>query len=93
MRNPEITKNTSTPTKPPPGGKSQRWLANTVSTAIIRKPECPGADVRVQRGASADASIGCIFANGATTERSPSTKKPRRNISRSPGSSAGPRFP
>src|SRR4051812_32210133 len=41
MRNPEITKNTSTP-RNPPDGQPTRWCATTAMTATARSPWMSG---------------------------------------------------
>jgi hypothetical protein len=42
IRKPEITKNTSTPTKPPAGRPRSTWKASTSSTATARRPSMSG---------------------------------------------------
>ena len=38
IKYPEITKNTSTPTKPPPNPGTPKWNNNTATTATARSP-------------------------------------------------------
>jgi hypothetical protein len=42
MRNPEMTKNTSTPAKPPGAAAGKAWNASTASTATARRPSTSG---------------------------------------------------
>ena len=42
MRKPEMTKNTSTPTKPPGRADGNEWKTTTVTMAIARSPSMSG---------------------------------------------------
>ena len=42
MRYPEMTKNTSTPRKPPPSQRLSAWYTMTAMTASARRPSRPG---------------------------------------------------
>ena len=49
IKKPEITKNTSTPTKPPPIPGSWAWNSTTANTATARRPSMSGRNRESRR--------------------------------------------
>ena len=60
MRNPLITKKTSTPTQPPPKDLNPTWKKRTLRTAIARRPSISGRYLRFPASRRRGASMDCM---------------------------------